>query len=122
MMVTTLNRFSILLSRLSHQAGLLSLHSVLSAYAQLQVGNDDLKEAIIDNVKLSVGGGELGKGEAGAGCGQEAGEEGGEAWDVPPGVGGGVKVENLGPRNPCSQQCWLGGYVETLVTRSPWGS
>ena len=37
----------------------------------------------------SEGGGELGKGEAGTGCGQEAGEEGGEAWNVPPPLGGG---------------------------------
>ena len=36
----------------------------------------------------SEGRGELGKGEAGPGCGQEAGEEGGEAWDVPPNLGG----------------------------------
>ena len=34
------------------------------------------------------GGGELGKGETGSGCGQEAGEEGGEAWDVSPEIGG----------------------------------
>ena len=36
----------------------------------------------------SEGRGELGKGEASSGCGQEAGEEGGEAWDVPPNLGG----------------------------------
>ena len=36
----------------------------------------------------SVGGGELGKEEAGPGRGLEAVEEGGYAWDVPPGLGG----------------------------------
>ena len=30
------------------------------------------------------GGEELGKGETGKGCGQEAEEKGGEAWDAPP--------------------------------------
>ena len=45
---------NISLQVVTHQAGLLSLYSVLSAYAQLQVGNDVLKEAIIDDVKLSV--------------------------------------------------------------------
>ena len=30
----------------------------------------------------------LGKGKAGSGCGQEAGEEGGEAWDVHAELGG----------------------------------
>jgi len=37
----------------------------------------------------SEGGGVVGEGEDGSSCGQEAGEEGGEAWDVPPGLGGG---------------------------------
>ena len=35
------------------------------------------------------GGGELGKGETGPGGGQEAGEEGSQAWDVPHKIGGG---------------------------------
>ena len=42
-----------------------------------------------EEARGSEGGGKLGKREAGPSCGQEAGEEGGEAWDVPPQLGGG---------------------------------
>ena len=48
-----------------------------------------LEQAIVGGRGGSEGGGELGNGEAGTGCGQEAGEEGGEAWDVLPQLGGG---------------------------------
>ena len=42
------------------------------------------------------GGGELGKGETGKGCGQEAGEKGGEVWDAPPELGGRSESEPIG--------------------------
>ena len=50
----------------------------------------------------SEGGGELGKGEAGAGCGQEAGEEGSEERNVPPQLGGDRYLVGEGV-------CWLWG-------------
>jgi hypothetical protein len=46
--------------------------------------------------------------KAGPGCGQEAGGEGGEAWDVPPELGG--RGEREAPQYPLDMRVLVCGY------------